>query len=118
MEITIFDKQYSSFDSIAHFRYFYYNLHLTYLASDFLEVGLLPKQISDAVTRSINVGRTARLDLNQHFRPVFSATEKEIIGDCKLSHLDYGLVLMNADIQFSIVGDSQISVHRQYLGSR
>ncbi|MFT6796846.1 MAG: hypothetical protein ACJART_001992 [Maribacter sp.] len=115
MEITMFKKEYNSADSIAHFMDFYYSLSLKYLASDLLDQGLSPKQITDAVVKAINVGKASGLELNKHFRPVFSAIDKEIIRDCKLSHFAYGLVLMNADVALQVVGDFQVSVLNQYL---
>lgn len=115
MEITIFTNAFTPADSIAHFMYFYDSLHMKYLASDLLEEGLTPKQISDAVLRAINVGKSSEMDIEKNFRPVFSGINKEIISDCKLSHLAYGLVLMNADVELSVVGDFQVSLLQQYL---
>ena len=40
---------------------------------------------------------------------------QEIIQDCKLSHLAYGLVLMNADEELSAVGEFQVSIIQQLL---
>lgn len=118
MEITIFDKGLHSADSIDHFADFYYFLQLKYLASDLLEYGLSPHQISEAVIRAINVGERSGLNLHQHFKPVFSSIDKEIIRDCKLSHFAYGLVLMNADVGLQVVGDFQVSLLQQYLRRR
>ena len=115
MEMTIFIKDFRPVDSIARFMDFYYSLHMTYLASDLLEKGLSPKQISDAVIKAINIGKASGLELNQHFKPVFSGIEREIINDCKLSNLAYGLVMMNADVELSVVGDFQLSVLKSYL---
>ena len=115
MEITIFTNNYSPADSIAHFMDFYYSLRMKYLASDLLEHGLTPRQISDAVVKAINVGKVSGLELNEHFKPVFSGIEKEIISDCKRSHLAYGLVLINADVEIVAVGDFQVSVLQQFL---
>ena len=115
MEISIFHKDFSTADSIVHFIDFYYSLRMKYLASDLLAQGLTPEQISDAVVRAINIGKSSGLDIGQHFRPVFSGIEKEIISDCKLSHLAYGLVLMNADVGLPVVGDFQVSILQKYL---
>ncbi|MGB3151297.1 MAG: hypothetical protein WBB27_11605 [Maribacter sp.] len=115
MEIMLFTREYKAMDSIAHFMNFYYSLRLRYLASDLLSQGLTPKQISDAVMKAMEVGKSSRMDLRQHFKPVFSGIDKEIISDCKLSHLAYGLVLMNADTELSVVGDFQVDVLQKYL---
>ncbi len=115
MEMTIFTNNYSPADSIAHFMDFYYSLRMKYLASDLLEEGLTPRQISDAVVKAIQVCKVSGLELDQHFKPVFSGIDSEIISDCKLSHLAYGLVLMNADAALSVVGDFQVGILQQFL---
>ena len=115
MEITIFTKEYRTADSIAHFMDFYYRMRMKYLASDLLGEGLSPRQINDAVVKAISVGRSSGMDIYQHFRPVFSGIDREIISDCKLSQLGYGLVLMNADTELQTVGDFQVSVLQEYF---
>ncbi len=77
--------------------------------------GLSQIQIQDAVSKDMNVGKSSGLELRQHFMPVFSGMGNEIIRDCKLSHLGYGLVLMNADSALFVVGDFQVRVLQNYL---
>lgn len=115
MEIIIFNKEYNYADSIAHFIDFYHSLRMKYLASDLLVEGLSPKQINDAVIKAINVGKSSGINISQHFKPVFSGIDQEIISDCKLSQLGYGLVLMNADTELQTVGNFQVSVLKKYL---
>ena len=115
MEMTVFINDFRPVDSIAHFMDFYYSLRMKYLASDLLDQGLSPQQISDAVIKAINIGKASGLVLNQHFKPIFSGIEREIINDCKLSHLAYGLVMINADVELSVVGDFQVSLLQSYL---
>ena len=115
MEMIVFIKDFRPVDSIARFIDFYYSLNMKYLASDLLEQGLSPKQISDAVVKAINIGKASGLELNQHFKPVFSGIEREIVNDCKLSYLAYGLVMINADVELSVVGDFQVSLLQSYL---
>lgn len=115
MEIMLSTREYRTANSIADFLDFYYSLHLDHLASDLLEKGLTPNQINDAITKAMNAGKSSGIDLRKHFMPVFSGTDKEIIRDCKLSHLGYGLVLMNADTGLPVVGDFQVTVLRNYL---
>jgi len=117
MEIAIFKTDNRRSDSIDHFMEFYYMLRMTHLASDLLEKGLSPQQIIDAAARAIRAAESSGLDTSQHFRPVFSGMEQEIIQDCKLSHLAYGLVLMNADEEISAVGEFQVSVLQKLLRS-
>lgn len=117
MEMTIFTSETNTADSIDNFMDFYYGLHLNFLASDLLYESLSPKQISDAVVRAINVAKLSGLNVREHFKPVFSGIEKEIISDCKLSRLAYGLVLMNAETQLSVVGKWQLKVLENYFRS-
>ena len=116
MEISIYTSENKKMDSIANFLEFYYSFRLKHLASDFLEQGLSPKQITEAVVKAMSVGKSSGLDVDQHFRPVFTGIEKQVVSDCKLSHLAYGLVLMNADAELPVVGDFQVSVLKQYIG--
>ena len=115
MGITIFTGHYREADSIAGFMDFYYSLHMNHLASDLLHRGFSTKQLNDAVAKAIKVGESYGMDIRQHFKPVFSGIEKEIVQDCKLSHLGYGLVLMNADLELSVVVDFQVSVLESFL---
>jgi hypothetical protein len=115
MEISIFTTENKTMDSIANFLDFYYSFRLKHLASDLLEQGLSPEQITEAVIKAMNVGKSSGLEIDQHFRPVFTGIEKEVVSDCKLSHLAYGLVLMNADAELPIVSGFQVSVLQQYL---
>ncbi|NJB72222.1 hypothetical protein GGR42_002713 [Saonia flava] len=115
MEIAIFTKEYKTSDSIANFMDFYYSLRMRYLASDFLDKGLSPKQITDGVVQAMRAGRSSGIDLRQHFMPIFSGMNKEIIRDCKLSRLGYALVLMNADARLTEVGKWQLEVLKNYF---
>ncbi|MDO1513905.1 hypothetical protein Q2T41_14685 [Maribacter confluentis] len=117
MEMTIFIKEFRQVDSIARFMDFYHSLQMNYLASDLLEQGLSPKQITDAVIKAINIGKVSGLMMKEHFKPVFSGFNNKIIIDCKLSHLAYGLVLLNADVELNVVGNFQITVLRSYINS-
>ena len=53
--------------------------------------------------------------MHKHFLPVFNGINVAVVQDCKLSHLAYGLVLMNADGAVDTVGQFQISVLEKYL---
>jgi len=116
MEISIFNSDNRTIDSIANFLDFYYSFRLKHLASDLLEQGLSPEQITEAVVKAMTVGGSSGLEIDQHFRPVFTGIEKHVVSDCKLSHLACGLVLMNADAGLQVVGNFQLSVLQQYLG--
>ncbi len=115
MDLLIYTKHYDVSDTIHNFVDFYYTLNMKYLASDLLVQGLSPSQITDAVTTAIKVANSSGIEAYKHFMPVYSGIKQEIIQDCKLSHLGYGLVLMNANPDLSIVGDFQVGVLKQFL---
>jgi hypothetical protein len=118
MAITLFAKEPLSSSTIDDFMECFYSLRLRYLASDLLYVGLSPQQIAEAVSKAINIGKSSGIDVRQHFRPVFSSLKNEIIKDCKLSHLAYSLVLINADIKVSSVQKFQLAVIKKYLNTQ
>ncbi|MGS0527100.1 hypothetical protein ACU8V7_20070 [Zobellia nedashkovskayae] len=116
MQISIYRKENQTADSINNFTDFYYGLRMHFFASDLLYKGLSPKQISSAVEKAMNVAKSSKMNLREHFRPVFSSIDNEIISDCKLSRLGYGLVLMNAETKLSIVGKWQLKVLESFMG--
>jgi len=118
MKLLIYTNKQNQSDVIHNFMDLYYSLHMTHLASDLLKKGLSPDQITDAVTTAIKVANTSGIETNKHFMPVYSGINEEIIQDCKLSHLAYGLVIMNADASLPVVGDFQIDVLKEYLNER
>lgn len=113
--ITILQKRTYRADSIDYFLDRYYSLNMRYWASDLLEKGLSPKQINEAVIAAIKIANSSGLETRKHFKPMFSGTKEDIIQDCKLSHLGYGLVLLNADNNLSVVGTFQIDILKKIL---
>jgi len=117
MELSIYKQEQFVAGSIANFMDFYYRLQMNHLASDLLQKGLSPDQITDAVSKAVKVAKAYGLDASKHFRPVFSGIDAEIIRDCKLSHLAYGLVMMNANEELIAVAEFQVSVLQKFLSS-
>lgn len=115
MELLIYKNEYERPISILNFMDFYYSLKMNYLASDLLEQGLSPSQITRAVEEAIKIAKSSGIEPHKHFMPVISGINQEIIKDCKLSNLAYGLVLMNADPNLSAVGKFQIEVLKNYV---
>lgn len=115
MDLLIYKQEYDLADSIDNFLDFYYNIQMPYLASDLLNKGLWPEQISDAVLKAMKIGKSSGIEIRKHFMPVFTEINKEVISDCKLSKLGYGLVLLNANPDLSIVGEWQVSVLQTLL---
>lgn len=115
MELLIYKKEYDLEDSIDNFMDFYYSINMKYLASDLLDKGLATHQITDAVLKAIKIGKSSGIEIRKHFMPVFSQKGTEIIRDCKLSKLGYGLVLLNASPELLVVGKWQVSVLKKFL---
>jgi hypothetical protein len=115
MELAIYPREINMFNTIQNFMDSYYSLKMKYFASDLLDEGLTPKQISDAVIVAVRIASASGIDMHKHFMPMYSAIYHEIIKDCKLSHLGYGLVLMNANPNLSVVGNFQVSVLNEFL---
>lgn len=69
---------------------------LTYLASSFLEKGLEPGDIVEAVKRAITVCQTAEIPVEEHFKPVYSSYRGSLVRDCKLSRFGFLLTAINA----------------------
>lgn len=115
MELAIYTTTYDIADTVQNFMDIYYATHMKYLASDLLDKGLSPIQISNAVSAAIKVANSSGIETYKHFLPVFSALKVGIIEDCKLSDLGYGLVMMNADPSLTVVGEFQVDILNNYL---
>jgi hypothetical protein len=115
MKLQIYSKEYDRADSINNFISFYYNLRMNFLASDLLGKGLSPEQITDAIIKAIKVGESSGIEVQKHFMPVFTQRNGEIISDCKLSQLGYGLLLLNADSELPAVGEWQVKILEFYF---
>ena len=115
MELTIYKSALDVTDSVENFTNFYYSLKMKYLASDLLDKGLTPTYISNAIVRAIKVANSSGIEVRKHFMPVFTEMNKEVIIDCKLSKLGYGLVLFNANPEITAVGQWQVKVLKKFF---
>ena len=115
MNILIYTRKYDQSDAIHNFMDFYYAINMKHLASELLDKGLSPKQISEAIVMAIKIANSSGIETFKHFMPVFSGINHDVIQDCKLSKLGYGLVLMNADSNLAIVGKFQVDLLQRYL---
>lgn len=115
MKLAVYKRTFNVTDSIENFTNFYYSLKMKYLASDLLGKGLTPMNISNAIIRAIKVANSSGIEIRKHFMPVFTEMNKEVIIDCKLSKLGYGLVLFNANPETSVVGQWQVKVLKYFL---
>ena len=118
MELLLYSRKYNEADAIHNFKDLYNSLQMTHLASDLLDKGLSPKQILEAVVLAIKIANASGIETNAHFMPIFSGINQSIVQDCKLSHLGYGLVLMNANANLPIVGEFQVAILNTYLNNR
>ncbi len=115
MEVTIYTIRPTEADAIKNFMNLYYSSQMKFLASELLNNGLSPNQISEAVQMAVTIANASKIDTNKHFMPVYSALNRDVIKDCKLSQLGYGLVLMNANPNLSVVGDFQVRVLKAFF---
>lgn len=115
MELVIYTERYDVTDAVQNFMDFYYAINMKHLASDLLEKGLSPEQITAAITKAVKIANSSGVETYKHFMPVFSGIQQQIIQDCKLSDLGYGLVLINAAVNLPVVGEFQVNVLKKYL---
>lgn len=118
MGLIIYTRKRETSDTIQNFMDFYYGLQMKYLASDLLNKGLSLEQISDALILAVKVASSSGIGVHKHFMPIYSSINREIMKDCKLSSLGYGLVLMNASPNLSVVGDFQVNILKEFYKGR
>lgn len=115
MKIILHQTTYDLAPSIEDFLDRYYSVNMRYWASDLLDKGLSPKQINDAVVVAIKIASASGLEIRKHFKPMLSGTRHELIQDCRLSRLAFGLVLLNADSNLAAVGAFQLGLLEHVL---
>ncbi len=86
------------------------NSQLLYLASDLLDKGLSPKDLTDAMQRAMIVCKTGGKQVEDHFLPIYSYYRGQMVNDCKLSSLGYALILLNARADNRTVAEWQLEV--------
>lgn len=118
MQLSVYSRINNPTNSIDTFMEFYYISQMKYLASDLLIKGFSNKQISTAVSKAIKIAYHSGVEIHQHFMPFYGAVTNQIIKDCKLSDLGYGLVLLNADADIALVGDFQIGLLKTFLKNK
>ena len=118
MKIILQKRTYRRAPSIDDFLDIYYYLNMKYWASDLLEKGWSPQQINTAVIAAIKIANSSGLETRKHFKPMFSGIKQDIIQDCKLSLLGYGLVLLNADRNLSLVGNFQVKLLKDFFHTK
>lgn len=71
--------------------------------------------IKNAIQRAMSITESANMNIRQHFQPVYTQFSIGTIRDCKLSKLEYALVLLNANPKLSIVGKWQLNILQRFF---
>ncbi|PHN06202.1 hypothetical protein [Flavilitoribacter nigricans] len=116
-EVVLFHTHYDANDSFDQFLDVLFYREMKYFASDLLEKGLSPDEIQQAVSRAMLVGKTAGLNLRQHFTIVYTQYRGGLMKDCKLSKLGYAMVLLNASASSPMVANWQMQVLDHFFQS-
>ncbi len=115
MEVVIYRHKSDLQESLDNFLDQYFSSQLKFFASDLLDEGLTPYAISEAIDRAIVAAKTSGLEIRAHFIPLYTQSNGRLVKDCKLSHLGYALVLLNADVQVPIVAKWQVKLLQDFL---
>lgn len=91
----------------------YYNKK--YMASDLLNEGLTPGEISTAIQRAMDACNARGLNLDQHFVPVYTPINGRLYKDYRMSELGLLLTFMNAQPHNPNVASFQLSLIKNYL---
>jgi len=89
-----------------------------YRASDLLNEGLTPGEISVAIQRAMDACNARGLEIDEHFVPVYTRFNGGIYKDFRLSKLGLLLTFLNAQPQNPNVAAFQIEVVKYYLSRR
>ena len=109
-EVVLFQTRDGLHDSFDQFLNVLFYREMKYFASDLLEKGLSPEDIQQAVRRAMMIGKTAGLDLRQHFTLIYTPYQGVLMKDCKLSKLGYAMLLLNARASSPMVAKLQMQV--------
>jgi hypothetical protein len=115
MQLIQFQIKYGPDDSFENFRYNYFSGQMPHLASDLLDKGLTPQEIVNAVRRAMVISRTAGLDVQCHFQPLYTTYEGMLVRDCKMTSFGLALVLLNAKANLPEVASMQVEMLRCYF---
>ena len=89
--------------------------HKRSLASDLLDEGLTPGEISIAVKKAIEVCCTMEIPVEQHFVPVYTTFNGDLFKDFRLSEFGFALTLLNAPVRNSDVAAFQFKLVQYFL---
>lgn len=115
MGVIIYHEEYNQPDALENFLDLLYSSQMNHLASDLLDRGLSPLNITSAVKRAIAAMNAAGLPARQHFAPVYTQYGSTLVKDCKLTRLGYSLVLLNADVNVPSVAEWQLRLIKDFM---
>ncbi len=115
MAIVLYQQEIKIEESLENFKSVLHSRNMKFLASDLLKEGLSISAITDALNKAIEVAKNNGIDINQHFAPVYTQVNYDIVKDCKLTKFAFGLVLINANHKYDIVAKLQIELLKKHF---
>ena len=115
MKVVLYQHDRVGSSALDDFLDVYFTNRMEYFASGLLDIGLSPKDINTALKRAIIAAKSAGFEVRQHFHHQYSDYQGTTIGDCKLSRLGYGLLLMNANVEMPAVANWQVQLLQKFL---
>lgn len=115
MEIIVHHNDFTINSSLDNFLDLLFTSQMKYLASDLLKEGLSPTDIQRAIKRAITIGDTSGLEIRQHFTPIYTQINGELVKDCKASKLGYAMILLNARPDNVIVSNWQLKLLNNFF---
>ena len=108
MQLIIYGRNDEPYESLEAYLDALRSSKMTFLASSLLEEGLSPSDIMEALRRATTACRTAGLQVEDHFKPVYSSYRGSLVRDCKLTRTGYLFMVINAP------ADSPCAANWQY----
>ncbi len=112
MQLIIYGNDAAPAESLEAYLDALRSSQMTYLASSLLEEGLSPSDIIEAMRRATTACRTAGLQVEEHFKPVYSSYRGSLVRDCKLSRVGYLFMVINAPANSPCAADWQYRLIR------
>lgn len=110
IDMILFHTEYERMGMLEDFLDGFYSADMPYLASDLIEKGLTPREVVQSIRRAIAVCRNGGENPRQHFFPIYTQYQNNIVKDCKLSSFGYNLTLLNAPEHLSAVAKFQVEL--------
>ena len=115
MKIITYHREQELPDYLENFRNLYHGGSMKYLASDLLNEGISLPDIAVALKRAMMTIKVCGLEMDEHFIPVYTQIQHDIVKDCKLSRFGYALVILNTRTDNLIAAELQVEVLKKFL---